>query len=155
MGDHSRFLLSCLDTSGFYASNLFCFPFLHPWLISHYFTVCTNNGKSFGKKGGGVNLLVNMMDTVIVGMVTPSSHYFRCPYSIYQLHYVILLFTLASGRYLVSYKTPITYVTNRFCILDYHSNNHSIHHINQQIDPSPFLPKRFTIVSTNSEIVGY
>jgi hypothetical protein len=67
-----------------------------------------------GVRGGGVNLLVNMMDTVIVGMVTPSSHYFRCPYSIYQLHYVILLFTLASGRYLVSYKTPITNVTNRF-----------------------------------------
>ena len=29
-----------------------------------------------------------------------------------QLHYVVLLFTLASGRYLVSYKTPFTYVTN-------------------------------------------
>jgi hypothetical protein len=64
---------------------------MHPWLITHYFTVCTNNGKSFGEKGGGGNLLVNMMDNVIVGMVTPSSHHFRCLYSIDVL---LLLSTL-------------------------------------------------------------
>jgi hypothetical protein len=44
---------------------------IHPWLISHDLTVCTNNGKSFGEKGEGGNLWVNMMDNVIVGMVTP------------------------------------------------------------------------------------
>ena len=36
-------------------------------------------------------MLVNMMDNVIGGMVTPSSHYFRCLYSIYKL---LLLSTL-------------------------------------------------------------
>jgi hypothetical protein len=26
---------------------------IHPWLITHYFTVCTTNGKYFWGKGGG------------------------------------------------------------------------------------------------------
>ena len=99
---------------------------MHSWLMTHYFTVCTSNGKSLGGKGGGAFLWVNMMDNVIVGMVTPPVtiavffQYIIATLVAYsnQLHYVILLFTLASGRYLVSYKTPITYVTNLLCILD-------------------------------------
>ena len=45
----------------------------------------------FAKGGEGGILLVNMMDNVIVGMVTPSSHYFRCFDSIYMLLFVSIL----------------------------------------------------------------
>ena len=71
---------------------------MHPWLITHYFTVCTNIG---GKGGGGI-LWVNMMHDVIVGIVTPPVtivfQYICVLLLLHQLHYVILLFTLASGR---------------------------------------------------------
>ena len=98
---------------------------MHSWLMTHYFTVCTSNGKSFGGKRGGEILWVNMMYNVIVGMVTPPvtiAVFFQYIIATVvtcsnQLHYVILLFTLTSGRYLVSHKTPITYVTNLFVFL--------------------------------------
>jgi len=82
----------------------------------------------FEGNGGRGILWVNMMNNVIVGMVTPPVtiavvvffQYIIVTVVTYsnQLHYVILLFTLASGRYVVSYKTPITHVTILFCILD-------------------------------------
>jgi hypothetical protein len=57
--------------------------------------------QEYAMSSWGCILLVNMMDNVIVGMVTPSSHYFRCFYSIYMLLFVsilslIVLFLLSS-----------------------------------------------------------